>query len=348
MHEGISMRSWNSRSDNRKSKIENPKWLGLSVIAFMLVAGAVAQAQQPKKIPTVGVLVADFASSSTGRTEAFRQGLRNLGYVEGQNIAIEYRFADGVNNRFPNLAAELVQLKVDVLFAFGTAATQAAKNATQTIPIVMSNVTDPVGTGLVVSLARPGGNITGFSNVFEEVGGKQLELLKEAFPKVSRVVVLWDPANAGNAAWLEEMKTAAKGLRTTLQPLEIHPTENFDRELSAIKAEGATAMCVLVNAQTHIYRPRIVDFATKRRIPAMYSDRVFVEAGGLMSYGPNTADLFRRAAVYIDKILKGAKPADLPVEQPTKFELVINLKTAKQIGLTIPPNVLARADKVIK
>src|SRR5262245_16719237 len=232
--------------------------LALGALLFALCASV--KAQQPKKISKVGVLVADFASSSTDRIEAFRQGLRDLGYAEGQNIAIEYRFAEGVNSRFPNLAAELVRLNVDVLFAFGTAATQAAKNATQTIPIVMANVTDPVSTGLVVSLARPSGNITGLSNVFEDVGGKQLELLKEVFRQVSRVAILWDPTNAGNAAWLGEMKTAAKALQITPQPLEIHPTDNFDRVLSAIKAERGIAMNVLVNAQTYIYRPRIVDF----------------------------------------------------------------------------------------
>jgi ABC-type uncharacterized transport system substrate-binding protein len=321
-------------------------YFALSALLFTLCLPA--SAQQPKKVPRLGVLVADFASSSTDRIEAFRQGLRDLGYLEGKNIAIEYRYAEGVNDRLPNLAAELVRLNVDVLFAFGTAATQAAKNASQTIPIVMTNVTDPVSTGLVVSLARPGGNITGLSNVFEDVGGKQLELLKEVLPRISRVVILWDAGNAGNAAWLAEMKAAAKALRITLQPLEIHPTENFERVLSVIKAERTSALNVLINAQTYIHRPRIVDFAAKRHMPAMYSDKVFVDVGGLMSYGPNTADLFRRAATYVDKILKGAKPADLPVEQPKKFEFVINLKTAKQIGLTIPPNVLARADRVIR
>jgi ABC-type uncharacterized transport system substrate-binding protein len=326
----------------------NQKPFAVVLCALLFALCVSADAQQAKKVPRVGVLVADFAASSKDRVEAFRQGLRDLGYVEGQNIAIEYRFAEGVNNRFPNLAAELVRLNVDVLFAFGTAATQAAKNTTQTIPIVMANVTDPIGTGLVVSLARPGGNITGLANVFEEVGGKQLELLKEVFPKMSRVVVFWDPANAGNAAWLAEMKVAAKALRITLQSLEMHPGENFERALSAVKTERATAVSVLVNAPAYIYRSRIVDFTAKRRVPAMYSDRVFVEIGGLMSYGPNTADLFRRAAVYVDKILKGAKPADIPVEQPKKFEFIINLKAAKQIGLTIPPNVLARADRVIR
>jgi len=321
---------------------------GFALCALLLAFCLPVQAQPSKKVPRVGILIADSASTSTTRIEAFRQGLRDLGYVEGPNITLEYRFAEGVNDRFPNLAAELVQLKVDVIIALCTPATQAAKNATQTIPIVMLNVTDPTGTGLVSSLARPGGNITGLSNVFEAVGGKQLELLKEAFPRVHRVVVLWDPANAGNVAWFGDMKVAATALRITLQPLEIQGPDDFERVLSAIKAERATALSVLVNALTNIYRSRIVDFAAIRRMPAMYSDRVFVEVGGLMSYGPNAADLFRRAAIYVDKIFKGTKPADLPVEQPMKFELVVNLKTAKQIGLTIPPNVRARADKVIR
>src|SRR5262245_9532589 len=326
----------------------NRKMPGFVLCTLLLALYLPVEAQQSKKVPRVGILIADSASTSTARVEAFRQGLRDLGYVEGSNITSEYRFAEGVNDRFPNLAAELVQLKVDVIIALGTPATQAAKNATQTIPIVMLNVTDPTGTGLVSSLARPGGNVTGLSNVFEAVGGKQLELLKEAFPSIQRVVVLWDSANAGNVAWFGEMKVAAPALRITLQPLEVQGPDDFERALSAIKAARTTALSVLVNALTNIYRSRIVDFAARRRMPAMYSDRVFVEVGGLMSYGPNAADLFRRAAIYVDKILKGTKPADLPVEQPMKFELVINLKTMKQIGLTIPPNVLARADKVIR
>jgi len=251
-------------------------------------------------------------------------------------------------DRVPNLAAELVQRKIDVILVTGTPATQAAKNATKTIPIVMINVTDPVGTGLVASLAHPGGNVTGLSNLYEDVGGKQLELLKEAFPKISRVAVLWDSANPGNALSLGKMKVAAETLRITLQPLEIHGPDDLELALSAIKKEHISALSALRNAVTNNYRPRIVDFAAKSRLPAMYPDREFVEVGGLMSYGPNFADLFRRAATYVDKILKGAKPADIPVEQPTKFELVINLKTAKALNLTIPQSVLYRADKVIR
>jgi putative ABC transport system substrate-binding protein len=212
----------------------------------------------------------------------------------------------------------------------------------------MTNVTDPVGTGLVASLAHPGGNVTGLSNLSSDLGGKQLELLKEAFPKVSRVAVLWDSANPGNALWLGEMKVAAEALRIKLQPVELHGASDIEPALSAIKKEHASALSALRNTATNIYRPRIVDFAAKSRLPAMYPTSDYVDAGGLMSYGTNVDDLYRRAAVYVDKILKGAKPADLPVEQPTKFEFVINLKAAKQIGLTIPPNVLARADKVIR
>jgi putative tryptophan/tyrosine transport system substrate-binding protein len=278
----------------------------------------------------------------------FRQGLRDLGYIEGQNITIEYRYAEGMAERLPNLVAELVQLKVDIIVVGGSPTTQAAMKATKTIPIVMTNVTDPVGIGLVASLAHPGGNVTGLSNLGSDLGGKQLELLKEAFPKVSRVAVLWDSAAPGNVLWLGEMKVAAEALRITLQPVDVHGPSDIEPALSAIKKEHASGLGALRNAVTNNYRARIVDFAAKSRLPAMYPDREFVEVGGLMSYGPNFADLFRRAATYVDKILKGAKPADLPVEQPIKFELVINLKAAKQIGLTIPPNVLARADKVIK
>jgi len=319
--------------------------VGLAVLTVAVVAGA----QQPKKVTRIGLLVSGSPSSTReiGNVEAFRQGLREIGYVEGQNIAIEYRYADGVDDQLPNLAAELVQRKVDVIFTSGTVATQAAKNATTTIPIVMTSVTDPVGTGLVTSLAHPGGNVTGLSNL-SELSGKQLELLKEAFPKVTRVAVLWDPANAANARLLGEMKVAAGGLRITLQPLEIRGPDDFKPAFSAIKKEHASGLIVLRNVITYAYGPRIVDLAAKSRLPAMYPDRVLVDTGGLMSYGPNFLDMFRRAATYVDKILKGVKPADLPVEQPTKFEFVVNLKTAKQIGLTIPPNVLARADRVIR
>jgi putative tryptophan/tyrosine transport system substrate-binding protein len=307
-----------------------------------------AEAQQAKKIPRLGWLATGSPSATPANREAFHRGLRDLGYVEGQNITIEYRFADGLDERLPNLATELVQLKVDLIVATGTSGVQAAKNATKTIPIVMGNVTEPVGTGLVASLAHPGGNVTGLSNLGSDLGGKQLELLKEAFPKVSRVAVLWDPANAGNALWLEEMKVAAGALRITLQPLEVRRPDDFKLAFSAIKRERAGAFSVLRNGLFNIYRPQIFDFAAKSRLPAMYPQSDYVDAGGLMSYGTNVDDMYRRAATCVDKILKGAKPADLPVEQPMKFEFIVNLKTAKQIGLTIPPNVLARADKVIK
>jgi putative ABC transport system substrate-binding protein len=282
-----------------------------------------------------------------GQAEAFRQGLRELGYVEGQNILIQYRYAEGVEERLPNLAAELVQLNVDVIFVNGTTGTQAVKRATKTIPIVMASVTDPVGAGLVASLAHPGGNVTGVSNLLE-LSGKQLELLKEAFPKVTRVAVLWDPANTANARLLGEMKVAAGVLRIILQSLEVRSSTDFDLAFSAIKKEHASAVIVLRNVITYTYPTRIVKFTAKSKLPAMYPDRVLVDAGGLMSYGPDFLEMFRRSATYVDKILKGAKPADLPVEQPTKFEFIINLKAANQIGLTFPPNVLALADKVIR
>jgi len=316
------------------------------LLAVAVLGGGATQAQQPKKVPRIGYLSTGSRLSADG--EAFQQGLRDLGYIEGQNITIEYRYAEGMAERLPNLVAELVQLKVDIIVVGGSPATQAAKNATKTIPIVMTNATNPVGIGLIASLAHPGGNVTGLSNVGSDLGGKQLELLKEAFPRVSHVGVLWDSANPGNALWLGEMKVAAEALRITLQPVDVHGPSDIESALSAIKKEHASGLGALRNAVTNNYRARIVDFAAKSRLPAMYPDREFAEVGGLMSYGPNFADLFRRAATYVDKILKGVKPADLPVEQPTKFELVINLKTAKQIGVTIPQTVLYRADKVIR
>jgi len=324
-----------------------------TALASILFAGALlavavtAEAQQPKKISRIGFLSSGYLSSSRDR-EAFRQGLRELGYIEKQNIVVDDRYAEGVTERLPNLAAELVKLKVDVIVAIGTPAAQAAKGATKTIPIVMTGVSDPVGTGLVTSLPHPGGNVTGLSNLYQDLGGKQLELLKEAFPKISRVAVLWDPANAGHARWLGELKIAAGALRVTLQSIEVHGPDDLEPAFATIRTEGATAFVVLANALTSNYRTRIVDFAIKSRLPAMYPMSIFPEAGGLMSYGENAADSRRRAAVYVDKILKGVKPGDLPVEQPTKFEFVINLKAAKQIGMTIPANVLLRADKVIK
>ena len=322
------------------------------VICFVLCTllwalSILAEAQQAKKIPRIGFLIAGSPSSTAAQREAFRQGLRDLGYIEGQNIAVEHRYAEGVAE-FPNLAKELVRLKVDVIVASSTPAALAANKATQTIPIVFTAVGDPVGTGVVASLARPGGNVTGLSNLTPELAGKQMEVLKEAFPKISHVAVLWETANAGNTGSLKEMKVAAQALRLTLQPLEFRSPDDFETAFSAIKREHANALIVLRSPVIRTHRTQIVDLATKSRLPAMYPDRELVAAGGLMSYGPNPFDASRGAARYVDKILKGAKPADLPVEQTMKVEFVINLKTAKQIGLTIPPNVLARADKVIK
>jgi putative tryptophan/tyrosine transport system substrate-binding protein len=324
------------------------------LFAFLVASAALvfvqfAEAQQPKKVPRIGILssVSPSSTREVGQVEAFRQGLRELGYIEGKNIVIEYRYAEAVEERLGNLAAELVQLNVDLIFASGTTGTQAAKRATKTIPIVMTSVTDPVGAGLVASLAHPGGNVTGLSNL-SELSGKQLELLKEAFPKVTRVAVLWDPANTANARLLAEMKVAAHGLRISLQPLEVNGPDDFQPAFSAMRKQHASALIALRNAITYTYGTRIVDLTAKSKLPAMYPDRVLVDTGGLMSYGPDFLEMFRRAAIYVDKILKGAKPADLPVEQPTKFEFVINLKTAKQLGLTISPNVLAQADRVIK
>jgi putative ABC transport system substrate-binding protein len=322
--------------------------LRLLVVLIVFALCIPAEAQQAKNLHRIGFLSGPSLSSIKPRMEAFRQSLRDLNYIEGQNISIEWRSADGVDERLPKLAAELVQLKVDVIITRATPATQAAKDATKTIPIVMTNVSDPVGSGLVASLSHPGGNVTGVTNVLSDLGGKQLELLKEVSPKVSHIAILWDPANASNVPWLEEMKVAAGVLRITLQPLKVHALSDLEPALAAAKREHADALSVLANAVTSTYRAQIVEYAAKNRLSSLYGSSEPVEIGGLMSYGPNPIELYRRAAVYVDKILKGAKPADLPVEQPTKFELVINLKTAKQIGLTIPQSVLYRADKVIK
>ena len=283
--------------------------------------------------------------------EAFRQGLRDLGYVEGRNLVIEYRDAEGKVERLPALAAELVALKVDVIVASGTLAALAAKQATRTLPIVFSPAADPVASGLVTSLARPGGNVTGLSLLNSELVGKWLEQLKQAIPGVSRVAVLWQPGAFGERTEKDMLKgaeVAARALGVQLQFVEARGPEDFDRAFSDMTRARAGALTVLGSTMFVSERRRLVDLAAKNRLPAVYNVREFVDAGGLMSYGPNLADLFRRAATYVDKILKGAKPGDLPVEQPTKFELVINLKTAKALGLTIPQSVLVRADEVIQ
>jgi putative ABC transport system substrate-binding protein len=312
----------------------------------LVVTGVVAQAQQPTKVPRIGFL-SPGPSSSVTDLEGFRRGLHDLGYVEGKNISIEYRFGEGKPERLPDLAAELVRSKVDIIVALGTA-TDAVQKATQTIPVVMATSGDPVARRLVTSLARPGGNITGLNILGPELSGKWLELLKETIPGISRIAVLHNPSNPIGGLTLKEIQTAARALGLQLQVLEVRSANDIEPSFTAMKRERAGALIPLRDPVTLSEKTRILNLAAKDRLPTMYDDRDFVEPGGLMSYGVIRADLFRRAAIYVDKILKGAKPADLPVERPIKFELVINLKAAKQIGLTIPPNVLARADRVIK
>lgn len=322
----------------------NTKFVIWLLTTVLLITAHLAQAQPPTKTPRIAFLAGGSRSADSLLLEIFWQRMKELGYIEGKNIAAEYRFAEGAPERLPSFAAELVRLNVDAIVAPGSGA-RAAKKATDTIPIVIT-YGDPVGDGLVASLSRPAGNVTGLSGFVSELGGKQLELLKETFPKVSRVAVFWWTSQ--NALLLEDMKLAAGALRVTLQSLELRTADDFEPAFSAIKKDRANALIALRNTLTATYRTRIVDFAAKSRLPAIYPDAEFVNAGGLMSYGVNVPHLWGRAAIYVDKILKGAKPADLPVEQPTKFELMINLQAARQIGLTIPPNVLARADKVIK
>jgi len=306
-----------------------------------------AQAQQPARIPRVGILIPPSASFFSARVEAFRQRLRELGYVEGKNIFIEYRYAEGKLERLPDLAAELVRLKVDVIVATGPAIL-AAKKASPTIPIVFAAAGDPVGSGLVSSLARPGGNITGLSSIAQDLDGKRLELVKEAFPKIARVAFLWEPGGSRGNPALTDMEAAAKALGLKLQSLEVRGLDDFESAFARAKKEGAQALITTPTGVINTQQRQVLDFAAKNRLPAMYPTSEFVEAGGLMSYGPNYTDLFRRAADFVDKILKGTKPADIPVEQPMKFEFIVNLKAAKQIGVTIPPNVLVRADRVIR
>ena len=283
--------------------------------------------------------------------EVIRLALRELGYIEGQNIAIEYRYAEGKRERLPELAAELVRLKVDIIVVAGGGHwVQAAKNATKTIPIVMVGPgTDPVKAGIVESLARPGGNVTGVTNLNQELGGKRLELLKEAVPKIASVAFLYDPAASGNVLEVKEvLPVAARALRLTIQPWEVRAADGFEKVFAALSKQRPDGLFVTGGPIMYVNRKRIADFALKSRLPSMYVRREFVDAGGLLYYGADEADSYRRVGIYVDRILKGAKPADLPVEQPTKFELVINLKAAKQIGLTLSPDFLARANKVIK
>ena len=335
-----------------QSKIENPKSTIGGIVAFVVTlttAVAVVEAQQRKNLPRIGLLIGSSAPSNAVRIEAFLLGLRELGYVEGQNVFVEYRYAGGKADEYPKLAAELVSLKVDLIVAGGSSSlARAVKGTTKMIPIVITGGSDPVGAGLVASLAQPGGNITGLTAIAAELAGKRLELLKETLPRLTRFGVLWNPTDQGSAQGLKEIEIAAPTLGLEVQSLQVRSPSNFESAFKAAIASQARAFQVLGSALINSHRNRIVEFATKNRLPTMFAEAADVEAGGLMSYGPNAPDLYRRAATYVDKILKGAKPADLPVEQPTKFEFVINLKTAKQIGLTIPPNVLARADRVIR
>jgi putative ABC transport system substrate-binding protein len=322
--------------------------LALSLVGAMLfVIGPSASAQQPAKIPRVGYLGGS-ATANPDRLEAFRRGLREVGHVEGKSILLELRFPEGDSQREHAVAAELVRLNVDVIVTVGSNATRAAKEATAAIPIVMTQDPDPVGNKFVASLGRPGGNITGLSNLNRELSGKRLELLKEILPRLSRVAVFGTSTQPGHPQARNETELASAALGVKLQYLDILEPRDIEAAFRAAAKGRAEAILGLGGAVLNVQRLQVVDLAAKRRLPAMYSIRAYVEGGGLMSYGVSITDLDRRAAIYVDKILKGAKPADLPVEQPTKFEFVINLKAAKQIGLRIPPNVLARADRVIK
>jgi putative ABC transport system substrate-binding protein len=306
----------------------------------------VAEAQQAGTVPRIGVLAP--SAPPDPQVESLKQGLRDLGWVEGQNVGVEYRYAGGQLERLPHLAAELVRLKVDVIVTEGEAGIRAARDATSTTPIVMAVSGDPIGTGLIASLSKPGGNITGLSLLAPDLGGKRIELLKETVAKVSRVGILWNPTNAVKALELRSTEAAAKELGVIVTSNEVRAPKDFDRAFAAIVQERPSALITLSDPLTRGHKKQIADFAIKSRLPMIAELREFAEAGGLMTYGANLLDLCRRAATYVDKILKGAKPGDLPVEQPTNFELVINLKTARTLGLTIPQSVLVRADEVIQ
>ena len=324
----------------------------LILVEIILVQGYLAEAQQPKKVPRIGYLSNTDPAGESARAEGIRLALRERGYIEGQNIATEYRYAEAKRDRMPKLATELVRLKVDMIVAAagGAGTVQAAKNATKTIPIVMVGVgSDPVEAGLVESLARPGGNVTGVALLTIELGGKRLELLKEADPKVARVAVLYNPATRSNVLEVKEvLPAAARALKLTIQPWEIRAADDIDRVFAALNKQRPDGLYMPGGPLMENNQNRIIGFALKSRLPAVYSNREYVVAGGLMSYAADLAESYKRVAYYVDRILKGAKPAELPVEQPMKFELVINLKTAKQIGVTIPQSLLYRADKVMR
>src|SRR5262245_49235964 len=322
--------------------------IGLAVVlSLSLFAATMAEAQEAGKVYRIGLLGTDSIQQKT-RFGALLAGLRDLGYVEGKNIIIEYRWAEGKYDQFPALAAEMVRLPVAVIVTGGTPATQAAMQATTTIPIVMVNTGDPLRTGFVASLARPGGNVTGLTQLGAEVAGKRLQVLKDAVPNVSRVAFLRNKANASHIPYFNDLQAAARELRLTLQSVEVQAPDEFERAFAEMMRKRPGALIVTVDAVHLLSQAWIIDFAAKRRLPVLYQLKEYVEAGGLMSYGASATDNWRRAATYVGKILKGSKPADLPVEQPTKFELVINLKTAKALGLTIPQSLLLRADQVIE
>jgi putative tryptophan/tyrosine transport system substrate-binding protein len=323
------------------------KIIRLTLSAMLLALCSPAQAQQPTKVSRIGLLTWA-AAPPPSATTPFDQGLRQLGYVEGQNIAIERRYASGQMDRFPELAVELVRVPLDVILAQSFPAALAAKQATSTIPIVVMGAGDPVATGLVASFARPGGNITGVSALETELSGKRLELLKEVFPKLARVAVLWNAADFGMTLKFREIEVAAKALRVAVQASAVREPKDFDGVFSEMIRKRPDALFVITDPLTQLNRKRLVELVTKNRLPAMYENSPYVDDGGLMAYGPSPAENLQIALRHVDKILKGAKPADLPIEQPTKFEFIINLKTAQQIGLTVPPNVLARADKVLR
>jgi putative ABC transport system substrate-binding protein len=322
---------------------------------FLCALGAVlfalcvpARAQEPPRIHRIGLQVLSARHLNETRIETFRKSLWELGYIEGKNVLIEYRYAEGKLDVLPSLASDLVQQQVDVIVTIGTPGVLAAKNATATIPIVFVSVSDPVAIGVVASLARPGGNVTGFSILAPELSRKRLELLKEAFPKVTRVVVLWNPTSSGESLSFKETQDAAKTLGVQLHSMEVRRASDFEGGFQRARKARVQALVTLPSPLVNSNLKQVLEFAAKNRLPAMYFTSEFVEAGGLMSYAPSFNDQFRRAATYVDKILKGAKPAELPVEQPAKFDLIVNLKTAKEIGLSIPPDVLARADRVIR
>ena len=348
MRETLCMRFLNWRVVNRKAKTRNLKLPALALGGLLLAVCLPAQAQQPAKVWKVGVLVSTSRAQNASREDSLWQGLRQLGYVEGKNVTLEYRYADGQLDRLPELAAELVGLKVDAIVVSGTRAAVAAKQATSTIPIVLAGVGDPVQAGLISSLSHPGSNVTGVSRLSPDFIGRRVELIKEVVPKTSHMAALSNPDNPAHAANLRQIDIVARALAIELEPVTARNPNEFEGAFAAATKERADALLLMPDALFHTYPSKIVELAAKNRLPATYDRSDFVEAGGLMSFAVNIADLSRRAANYVDKILKGSNPANLPVDEPVRYDLVINLKAAHDLELTIPPNVLARADRIIK